>query len=233
MLKIFDWRNNFFIILAVNFIFIAFVPFLIQESFFGLSQQFSVFILTAILLIIAYIVSLLYLREFRRLRRYQINLEDRLQETFKYIGSVNLQMEEMKESFSNFKKYPENKKDIKTVFAYFAEKILSILNIDWVVLRVIDTNTKHSLRDERFTRNNQKVEFKKFDNGEILKGSYKSNDFSVIQSDQEGFYMKTCCILPVKVKNADQEFFVRSMVSQLEMLFIVFSMLDKKKKNKK
>lgn len=233
MLKFFDWRKNFFIILAINFISIALVPLLIREPLFGIAENFVIFIIVVVLLSSAYIVSLLYLRELRRLRRYQLNLEERLQETFKYIGSVNLQMAEMKESFSGFKKYPESKKDIKTAFNYFAEKILSIINVDWVILRIIDTNTMHSLRDERYTRNNQKVDFSKFDNNEVLKEKYKQENIQIIRSNQSGFYLKTCAIIPGQLKNKDQEFFVQSMINQLEMLFVIFSSLDKNKNNKK
>lgn len=233
MLKIFDWRKNFFIILAINFVSIALIPLLIRGPLFGIAENLVIFIIVVILLSSAYVVSLLYLRELRRLRRYQLNLEERLQETFKYIGSVNLQMAEMKESFSNFKKYPESKKDIKTAFNYFAEKILSIINVDWVILRIIDTNTMHSLRDERYTRNNQKVEFNKFDNAEIIKEKYKQDSVQIIRSNQSGFYLKTCAILPGQLKNKDQEFFVQSMINQLEMLFVIFSSLEKNKNNKK
>ncbi|NCB20826.1 MAG: hypothetical protein EOM88_02795 [Clostridia bacterium] len=229
MKKIFDWRKNFFIILAINFIAIALVPLFIRRPIFGLSQSFVIFLITLILLIAAYIVNALYLKELRRLRVYQLNLEDRLQETFKYIGSVNLQMEEMKQSFSGFKKYPQNKKDIKTAFNYFAEKILSAINVDWVIFRVIDTNTLYSLRDERYTRAKRKVEFERFENKDILKDNYKKEEHTIVYSDQVGFYLKTCCILPGSLDNNDQEFFVKSLVNQLEMLFIIFSSLEKNK----
>lgn len=231
MKKIFDWRQNFFFILAINFIAIALVPLLVRKPVFGLSENFIIFILTLILLITAYIVNGFYLKELRRLRIYQLNLEDRLQETFKYIGSVNLQMEEMKQSFSGFKKYPQNKKDIKTVFNYFAEKILSAINVDWVVLRIIDTNTKHSLRDERYSRGEKKTDFKKFDNSDLLKNNYQEDDFVIVRSDQDGFYLKTCCILPGSLKGSDQDFFVKSVVNQLEMLFIIFYSLEKNENN--
>lgn len=233
MKKIFDWRKNFFFILAINFIAIALVPLFIRKSFFGFSQSFVIFLITFILLIAAYIVNALYLKELRRLRVYQLNLEDRLQETFKYIGSVNLQMEEMKQSFSGFKKYPQNKKDIKTTFNYFAEKILSAINVDWVIFKVIDTNTLYSLRDERYTRGDQIVDFKKFDNKDILKDKYQEENHTVIRSDQDGFYLKTCCIVPGSLDNSDQKFFVKSLVNQLEMLFIIFSSLEKNKNNAK
>ncbi len=228
MLKIFNWQKNFFVILGIIFALIVIVPFCFEISIFGLSTKSFNLIFTILLLALAFSLSLLHLREYKRLRKYQVNLEERLQETFKYIGSINLQMEEMRRSFSNFKKYPESKKDIKTVFSYFSEKILSMINAEWVILRVIDANNLKTLREEKFFRNNKKIDTNKFDNAEILKGRCGDDHCSITKSDQEGFYIKTFCILPVDLKNSDQEFFIKSIINQLEMLFIVFSALGKK-----
>jgi hypothetical protein len=231
MSSIFKLRKIFFILLALDFLLTASSPLLINCSFLGLSEEIIETIVLIILLSLAYVVIFLYFRELRRLRRYQVNLEDRLQDTFKYIGSVNLQMEEMRQAFANFKKYPENKKDIRTVFVYFSEKILAMVNADWVVLRIIDVKTGRSIRDDKFVRQNQKIATVKFDNNDILSGKIKLENGVVIKSDQENFNIKACCILPSSL-NRDQEFFVRSMINQLEMLFIVFSSLNKSRRAK-
>lgn len=229
MQYVFRWRKIFFGLLAFNFILSAFIPFLVKSDFLGLPEESVEVFIIALLLILAYIVNFLYLREVSRLRRYQVNLEDRLQETFKYIGSVNLQMEEMRQAFANFKKYPESKKDIRTVFTYFSEKILSIVNADWVILRIIDLKTERTVREDKFSRNNQAVRYGKFDNQEILSGKCHFDQCAVVKSDQDNLNIKACCILPVKPVGRDQEFFVRSMVNQLEMLFIVFSSLSNRR----
>lgn len=229
MPSVFKWRKIFFSLLALNFVLSAFVPFLIKSDFLGLSEEAVEVLIIALLLILAYVVNFLYLREVGRLKRYQVNLEDRLQDTFKYIGSVNLQIEEMRQAFANFKKYPESKKDIRTVFIYFSEKILSIVNADWVILRIIDIKTGRTIRDGTFTRNNQKINHFKFDNQEILSGQCRSEQCTIVKSDQENLNIKACCILPSKLNGRDQEFFVRSMVNQLEMMFIVFSSLSNRK----
>jgi len=229
MQYIFKWRKIFFSLLAFNFVLTAFIPVLIDSGFFGLSEERVEMIIIGILLVLAYLVNFLYLREVGRLRRYQVNLEDRLQETFKYIGSVNLQMEEMRQAFTNFKKYPESKKDIRTVFVYFSEKILSIVNADWVILRIIDIKTGRTIREDKFTRNNQFIKCGKFDNQEILLGKCNLDQCTIIKSDQENLNIKACCVLPIKLAGRDQEFFIRSMINQLEMLFIVFSSLSNRR----
>ncbi|MBN2884980.1 hypothetical protein JXE04_03570 [Patescibacteria group bacterium] len=210
----------------------ASIPLIVNDSIFGVSEEIIETIILFILLIIAYAANLLYLREVNRLRRYQVNLEDRLQDTFKYIGSVNLQMEEMKQAFANFKKYPESKKDIRTVFVYFSEKILSMVNADWVILRIIDVKNERTVREDKFIRHENGSAVLKIENKEILAGKKRVNGYSVIHSDQDNLNIKACCILPAKLNNKDQEFFIRSMINQLEMLYIVFSSLSNNSKLK-
>lgn len=231
MKKMFKLRKLFFGLLALNFLLVAVTPWLIRGSLFGVTEELLETIIIIILLIFAYSLSFLYVREVGRLRRYQVNLEDRLQDTFKYIGAVNLQMEEMRQAFSNFKKYPESKKDIRTVFVYFSEKILSMVNAEWVIMRVIDVRSGHTVREDKFSRNNQAILPGKIDNRELLLKKCKLEGLSVIKSDQENLNIKACCILPVKLSGRDQEFFVKSMINQLEMMFIVFSSLNKERKN--
>ena len=232
MKKIFKLKEILLLVSVLSFILAAVTPLIIRRSVLGLREEIFESLILFVLLIFAYAANLLYSREVSRLRRYQVNLEDRLQETFKYIGSVNLQMEEMRQAFANFKKYPESKKDIRTVFVYFSEKILSMVNADWVILRIINVKNARTIREDKFVRNNDGKAVLKIENKEILAGKKRLNDCSIIHSDQENLNIKACCILPIKLDDKDQEFFIRSMINQLEMLYIVFSSLNSNPKLK-
>jgi len=231
MKKFYSRRIVLFVILTLAFIGAALASTIIDEGIFGLSEETTEALIIGVLMVLIFLINTLYLREYWRLHRYQVNLEDRLQDTFKYIGSVNLQMEEMRQAFTNFKKYPENKKDIRTVFAYFAEKILSMVNTDWVIIRVIDLKTGRTVREDKFTRNNQTVDCGKIENAEVLAGKCKDDRCTIIKSDQENINIKAYCLLSAKIHNRDQEFFVRSIINQLEMMYIVFSSLNKNGKS--
>jgi hypothetical protein len=226
MKKLFQYKETFLIISIIVFALAVTVPIIIKGRIFNISEEVFEAVVLFALLLCSYSLNLLYLREVGRLQRYQVNLEDRLQDTFKYIGSVNLQMEEMKQAFANFKKYPESKKDIRTVFVYFSEKILSMVNADWVILRIIDIKSEHTVREDKFIRNQNGNSVLKIENKDILSGKKRLNDCTIINSDQDNLNIKTTCILPIKLGNRDQEFFIRSMVNQLEMLFVVFSSLS-------
>ncbi|MGE5425533.1 MAG: hypothetical protein ACM3PZ_00380 [Bacillota bacterium] len=227
MKKIHSQRVIFFSLLSLIFFATALVPFMYRGGFIGLSEEPAEAITIAILMTAAFAVNSLCLKEYWRLHRYQVNLEDRLQDTFKYIGSVNLQMEEMRQAFSNIKKYPENKKDIRAVFSYFGEKILGMINADWVIIRVVDMMTQRTIREDRYARNKQTVDCGKIENSELLSGRCKDERYTIIKTEQDNISFKTFCVIPTKLANRDQEFFIRSIINQLEMLYLVFSSLNK------
>lgn len=220
-------RKNFkrflIVIIILSSILVLSTPWLIQIDFFGIKEEIWQSLIILFFLLLIYSSSFLYLKEYRKLRAYQGDLEDRLQETFKYIGSVNLQIDEIKRAFSNFKKYPKNKKDIQEVFEFFSEKVLSLVDADWVVLKIINLENERTLRQEKKSRAKKNSIIPKIDNKDILNNSCSLKNCSIIISDQENLSIKACCIIPTKLKNSEQEFFIQSIINQLEMMFLVFS----------
>ncbi|MBI4779408.1 hypothetical protein HY797_03070, partial [Candidatus Falkowbacteria bacterium] len=79
-------------------------------------------------------------------------MEKKLDEAFKYIGQINVQISEIRSIFSDVKKYPENKKDLKYSMEFMANKILGIINADWVVLRIIALDNLTSLTEYNLAR---------------------------------------------------------------------------------
>ncbi|BFD24715.1 MAG: hypothetical protein JST_000010 [Candidatus Parcubacteria bacterium] len=150
-------------------------------------------------------------------------MEERLRETFKYIGSINLQLEEMKKVFSNFNKYPESQKDIQAVFTHTAERILAIVPTDWVLLRIMELDQGKTLHEYFLSRGNKKIEKFKLENQDLLNGECSIGGCSIITSQQNNFNLKAFCILSTEVKDKNQQFMITSAINQLEMLFIIFN----------
>jgi hypothetical protein len=220
------------VIIIISSILVLLTPWIVEREMMGVKEEVWETIIICFFLMFIYAASFLYFKEFKRLKIYQNNLEERLQETFKYIGSINLQIDEIKRAFSNFKKYPKNDKDIEEVFEFFSEKILSIVNADWVNLKVINLKNKKTLKQIKKIRGKKKINFPNIKNEEILSDKCKIKNCSLIVSDQENLSIKASCILPVKLKNEEERFFIQSVINQLEMMFLVFSSLTYNKKIK-
>lgn len=219
----------FFLLVLLDVLFILLVPFL-NIRIGHLSDESSEFVFITTLFFLMIIIYRFYAKELKKNRLYQEGLEERLKETFKYIGSVNLQIEEMKKVFSDVK-YPENKKDLHALFINMSERVLGIVSADWVLLRIIDLSSGGTLHEHFIVRGNKQAERVKFDNKCLLDGSCLIDNQIVIKSTQENFNIKAMCVLPITITK-DQEFMIKSITNQLEMMFVIFNSLYYKKKIK-
>jgi hypothetical protein len=228
MFKKENFRKFLLVIIGFSSLILLLIPWIIVEDILSLSEEAWESIAILFFLTLIYSAYHLYYKELKRLKSNVGNLEDRLQETFKYIGSVNLQIDEIKKSFTNFKKYPENKKEMQEVFNYFAEKIINIINADWVILKIIDIESGKTIRQNEFKRN-KGAKITKVENHDILAGRCYLQACSIVRSGQENLKIKAACILPAKLKNREQELFIQSIINQIEMMFLVYSSLNFKK----
>ncbi len=228
MIKKENFRKFLIIIIGFSSLILLLIPWIIIEDLFFLPEEAWESIAILFFLTLIYSAHHLYFRELKRLKSNIGNLEDRLQETFKYIGTVNLQIDEIKKALVNFKKYPENKKEIQEMFDYFSEKIINIINADWVIIKIIDISTGKTIRQNEFKRRGES-KIMKIENHDILAGRCYLQACSIIRSGQENLKIKAACILPIKLKNREQELFIQSIINQVETMFLVYSSLNFRK----
>lgn len=221
-------RGAVLFLIVINVLLIIATPFF-NVRFWNFSEELSEAALISSLFLLMVLLFSFYSREVNKYKKQQEDLEERLRETFKYIGSINLQLEEMKKVFSSVNKYPESKKDVQALFAHTAERILGIINVDWVLLRIVDIRNGNNLHEYFISRGNKKTEKIKIENKLLLSGECPDNKCSVVKSNQENFNIKAFCVLPIASKNDNQKFLINSIVNQLEMLFIIFNSLYYKK----
>ncbi len=216
------------IFIGLNILAVVGTP-LLEVRLLGLSEGTSESLIISILFVLMATLLGIYFREVDKYRKTQEKLEERLRETFKYIGSINLQLEEMKKIFSTVNKYPESQKDIQALFAHTAERILALAPTDWVLLRMVETHQEKTLHEYFISRGNKKIERVKVDNHDLLNGTCSVDGCSLIASNQDNFDLKAFCILSTDIKDSNQRFMINSAVNQLEMLFIIFNSLYYKK----
>ena len=222
-------ERTYFLILVSIFLLIAFAPYIIQSGFTLLEEQFIEVATIILLYTVGYAVLFLYrkevdrnLNELNRLKENEGDLESRLTEAFKYIGSVNIQIQEIKSVFSGIRKFPENKKDFGCILQFLADRTLSMVNAGWVLFRIIDTENLNSLGEFSETRGNSMLPQHKISNRRLVSNE-KINGCKVVGSGHENFYIKTFCIIPKAELSNENEIFIKAVVNQLEMLFLIFT----------
>jgi hypothetical protein len=246
------WDNNFykitlmnkpkwyflknFYLLLIGIILIGFIltPFLV-EYVDVLEKEYEEMILLVLFLIFGYLTNYLYKKEVKKYEDHIANLdsiqkgmEEKLNDAFKYIGTINLQLQEVKSIFAKNDKYPETKEEMKKIEYYLAERILWIVPSEWIFLRIIDIKSTRTLSEVYITKNNSTLNKENFSNKQLISNTI-SNDYSVISSPNENFTINTYIVLPNKIKK-DEEIMIQSIANQVEMFYIIFTSIYYKNK---
>ena len=221
-------RTYLFILVAI-FLLIVFTPYIIHTGFTMFEEQLVEVTIIILLFAVGYAVLSLYrketaknLKNINRLTKEKGDLENRITEAFKYIGTVNIQIQEIKAVFSDIQKFPENKKDFGYTVQFLADKTLSMVNVGWVLFRIIDSKNMHSLGEYCKSRGNSVLPQHKISNRALLSNK-KIKGFTVVGPGYENFYIKTFCIIPKVKLSSDNKVFIKAIVNQLEMLFLIFT----------
>jgi len=183
----------------------------------------------ALLLIVGYLASILYKKEFDKYHKdltelitCNYDLENSLNDAFSYIGEVNVQLLEIKSVFSALQKYPESRKDYRSVLIFLARKALGIVNVDWVMFRIVNPQSLRTIQEYSETRGSAILLKHNISNRAIVSNEAIA-DCSVVSSEQENLTIKAFCILPSGKLTENQIILLRAIVSEVEMLFIIFS----------
>ena len=185
--------------------------------------------LITVLLVISYLVSVRYRKELGNYRSHikelsveKTNVESRLSDAFKYIGTVNIQVNEIQSLFSSLKKYPQDKKDFKNSFRFSAEKVLCVASVDWVMLRIINVDSLRTVHEHSETRGKAVLLKHNISNKSVVTAE-SIDGCNIVSSDQSNLIIKVFCIIPSKSLTVEQKNIIKTIVNALEMLFIVFT----------
>jgi hypothetical protein len=153
----------------------------------------------------------------RQLKEKQKSLDA----AFAHIGKINVQVDYLKSAFSDIKKFPENKSDLKYIFDFLAEKVLGMINCNWVIFRIIETGNLRTLSEFAKDRKNGFELDNKISNKSLI-DSEKIPGLSFVSSSHENLNIKTFCIIPLDRLVTSQREILESIVNSLGMFYIIF-----------
>lgn len=196
------------------FLLIIATPILIKDGFSIFEEETLEVIIIAILLFLSLFIYYLYNSQ---LKENQKSLDA----AFAHIGKINVQVDYLKSAFGDIKKFPENKSDLKYIFDFLAEKVLGMINCDWVVFRIIETGSLRTLAEFSKDRNNGSELSNKISNKALIE-SEKIRGLSFVSSSHENLNIKTFCIISLNSLDINQRKILESIVNSLGMFYIIF-----------
>lgn len=208
-------KNIYLSSLGVLFLLFIAAPRLAMADNF--TQVYGSLTETAALVILAGAGFWIYRLYRKELKKSQNSLKD----FASYAGSVNVQIDQIKSVFRDIKKYPGSKREFKNILKLLADRILAIVNAEWVVLRITEFNSVKILTECAKTRGTVIPPSKRISNKELFEG--KIANFTVIKSGQETFNLEIFCILSAKTISQEQKIFIGKIINDLGMLYLIAS----------
>jgi len=211
---------------------IAATPFLVPRRIalfdrFVFEENAIETVLILVLFVLAYLASRAYRtavsaykKRLRRLAADRSVLADRLTDAFRYIGTVNVQLQEIRSVFSGLKRLPENRRQFKDLMGMFGGKILGMMNVDWVTIRIVDRRTLRTIVEHREVRKTQPVADPHIGNRAIVEGKPAAG--CVIVTDaKDNLSIVAACILPLDHLDKEETILMQALVDEIQMLFII------------
>lgn len=186
-------------------------------------------LLIAVLLSLAYALSRIYKalirthrEEIQRLAMHNTTLQCRLTEAFKYIGDVNVQLQEIRSVFSLLNRLPQSRKDFKNLLRVFAQKALTIANTDWVAVRIIDRPSLRTVIEHLEPRRKSIALNPHIGNKSIVERGPIAG-LSVIRCENETLDMAVACIFPRNELSWEEKTLLEAIAGEIELFFIAFA----------
>lgn len=232
----------YLIIFIFLFAFIIYTPTLIKGPVsltprFILEEETFEGFLICILLIISILIFNLYKREVNKHKELinKINdekkkVEERLNDSEKYIAIMNVQIQEIKSIFNTVDKYPETKDGLKKAFNFFGDRVIGIVNSEWVLFRIIDSKNQRTICEHFGSRKGLKHSYPHVSNKMIIEKETVL-PYSYVILNPQNLNILIACIMPIDKITNDQHVFIQAIINEITKLFVILNSLYYKKES--
>ncbi len=186
-------------------------------------------ILLCILFILSVVIYNLYKNEVSRQKEQidKINDEkksalEKLDDSFKYIGQINVQLQQIKLIFNKYDKLPETRNDFKRSLYFFGERVFGISDANWVLFRIIDIKSHKTIIEQFETRHDSSFDYPHISNKMIIE-KQSCPPFSVVISNPQNFNILVGAILPVESISNEERIFIQAIANEIMMLFVILN----------
>ena len=145
----------------------------------------------------------------------------RLAEAFDYIGTVNVEMQEIRSILCGVDHYPQTKKEFKQFIDRSAETAMVIAGTPWIVIRLIQQNGCQTVKEYAFERQKGSLPTTTIGNRAILRGE-SVDGIKTVSTHRKNMNLMTVCILPEIGLSEENMVLIKAVANQIEVLFLLY-----------
>jgi hypothetical protein len=232
-MKKFTFLERIYILLVILIILLTgFTPYLVNDGFYFFTQEMIEVVLIFSLFGVGIAIMYFLKKEIEKNRLLAENATKNLTEVFKHVGRANIYNKEKELILSGFKYYPKNESDFKHVLRQMGERILSFVETDYVLMRVIDKEKGNVVSEFFVTRGDQKLPRPIVSDRDLL-DTAASGSYSFFSSETENVSERVFAVFPPKEFDGEQELMVKAILNQIQMIYLIFASKNRKNNNEK
>lgn len=207
------FKKAYFLLVCFLISIIVLTPTLIKDGFSIFSEEFLEGSIIFFLLIVGLVIDYFYKRETQKQGQA-------LRDAWKHIGAVNLLVERFQTTFMENNEYPKSKKELQLFSAKMFEKIRGFIHCDYLLLRVIDTDTLNTVFEYSDSNNNGNGNKLNIKNNDLV-SSKKLGSFDIITSPANAIGLMAFLIFSKTEIDNDRKMVIQKIISDFALIYIV------------
>lgn len=219
-------------ILLLLLVCVSLMPLIIRHGFaatrtFIIEEETLETLLIVMLFAISYLLLrglLSTLRSYRhaadQAARENTTLVARLADAFKYIGTVNVEIQEIQSVLCGTGCYPQSRREFRRCLDGLATKAMAITGSPWIVIRVIDHRLCRTVKECRAERRKGTLPAVTMGNRDLLEGR-RIEGFAAIALPPDNLDLLTVCILPNRSFADAERLLLMAILNQFKILLLL------------
>jgi len=167
----------------------------------------------------------------RSLRAYEEKVEttgeensrlvSRLADLTNYIGTVNVELQEIQATLCGVELYPQNNRELRRYIDHLVAKTMMVAGTTWAVVRIISRQNCRTIKEYDAVRPHRVMPSSTMGNREILENLHIEG-LRIVGSRQKNLDVLTVCILPKTDFSEEENILITAILSQIELLFLLY-----------
>lgn len=155
-----------------------------------------------------------------KIRNEKKSTDEKLVDSFRYIGRVNVQIQLIKSIFNSSDRFPRTKNDFKKTLQFFSDRVLGIVNTPWVLFRIINSKTQRTVSEQFETRHGLSFDYPHISNKMIIE-QQACTPYTTVISNPQDLKIMVCCTMPVEKITNDERAFIQAITNEVTMIFVI------------
>jgi hypothetical protein len=148
-------------------------------------------------------------------------LVSRLADAFRYIGKVNVEIQEIESALCDVAFYPQSKREFREQIDRLASKAMTIAASPWLVVRVIDRDSGQTVNEHAVRHPGATLPPVTLGNRAILNGG-RDDRLQTVGPRQRNLDLLTVLIFPAAAVSKEKNILLTAILNQIEMLFVLY-----------